>query len=193
MKEIYFATSNKGKVLSVNKTLSKYGIEVIHKPLDLPEIRSEDLSKIAKVKVLFAYENVKKPCIAIDSGFYIDSLKGFPKAFVNFALNTIDIEGILKLVENKNRDCAFRNCLAYFDQDLKDPVFFEGVVEGTISEAPKGEMQDFCWSKLFLIFIPNGETKTLGQMTEKEYQEWRNKRSEDSYTTKFAEWFSSKK
>jgi len=67
----------------------------------LPEPRSDDLREIAKEKVLFAYKKIRKPCIVLDFGFYIHSLNGFPKAFVNFVLETIGIEDILKLVDGK--------------------------------------------------------------------------------------------
>ena len=52
----------------------------------------------------------------MDTDFRIDELNGFPRAFVNFSLDTIGISGILKLMENKeNRSCAFNECLAYHD------------------------------------------------------------------------------
>ena len=61
---------------------------------------------ISKYKVMEAYKIINKPCISLDCGFWIDELNGFPKAFVNFALETIKIEGILKLMEGKeNRKC----------------------------------------------------------------------------------------
>ena len=190
MNQIYFATTNKGKVNSVSTALSKHGIEVIHYPLELPEPRSDDLREIVREKVLFAYGKIRRPCIALDSGFYVNSLNGFPKAYVNFALGTIGIDGILKLVDGKPRDCEFRNCLAYLDATLSEPVYFESNVEGLLSDFPRGEMQDYYWSELFLVFIPKGASKTLAEMTFEEYQEWRNQRYKDSFATKFAEWIS---
>jgi len=192
MRQIYFATTNRGKVNSVNNALSKYGIEVVHYPLELPEPRSDNLKEIAKEKVLFAYEKIGKPCIALDSGFYVHSLNGFPRAFVNFALETIGIEGILRLVDGKPRDCEFRNCLAYLDETLSEPSYFESNVDGLLSDFPRGEMRDYYWSKLFLVFIPKDANKTLAEMTFEEYQEWRNQRYKDSFATKFAEWISQK-
>ena len=190
MNQIYFATTNKGKVNSVSNALSKYGIEVVHYPLELPEPRSDNLREIAKEKVLFAYEKIGKPCVVLDSGFYVHSLNGFPKAFVNFALETIGIEGILKLVDGKPRDCEFRNCLAYLDETLSEPAYFESNVDGLLSDFPRGEMRDYCWSKLFLVFVPRSANKTLAEMTFDEYQEWRNQRYKDSFATKCAEWIS---
>ena len=102
MKQIYLATKNKGKVNSVSSILSGYNIEVVQAELKLPEPRTDDLREIAREKVSFAYQQIKKPCIAIDTGFYIHSLNGFPKTFVNLALETIGVEGILRLVEGKS-------------------------------------------------------------------------------------------
>ena len=154
----------------------------------IAHLRSDDLREIAKEKVLFAYKKIGKPCIALDSGFYIHSLNGFPKTFVNFVLETIGIEGILKLVDGKLRDCEFRNCLAYLDETLSEPVYFESSVEGSLSDFPRGKMRDYYWSKLFLVFIPKDSDKTLAEMTYEEYQKWRTQRYKDSFATKFAEW-----
>ena len=68
---------------------------------DMNEPRSDDVKYISKFKVLEAYKLVNKPCISQDSGFWIDELNGFPKAFINFVLETIGIKGILKLMEGK--------------------------------------------------------------------------------------------
>lgn len=39
---------------------------------------------------------------------------GIPRSFVNFSLDMIGIQEILKLMEDKeNRKCAFNECLAY--------------------------------------------------------------------------------
>jgi inosine/xanthosine triphosphate pyrophosphatase family protein len=69
--------------------MSKYGIKVVQVPLDIPEPRSDDVEEIAKEKVRYAFNEIGKPCVALDAGFYIGSLNGFPKAFVNFALSTM--------------------------------------------------------------------------------------------------------
>lgn len=189
MKKIYFATQNKGKVSSFKRVLSQYGIKVIHVPKDLPEPRTDDLREIARQKVLAAYKEVRKPVVALDAGFYIHSLKGFPRAFVNFALKTIGIEGILKLTEDKPRECEFIECLAYYDGRPEEPLIFESSVRGTLTTEPRGRMKKRAWSKLFKIFIPEGEEKTLAQMTDKEYFEWSERHHKNSYATKFAKWF----
>lgn len=190
MKRVYFATKNKGKVSSVSNVLKEYNIEVVQVSLELPEPRTDDLQKISREKVLFAYGQIQKPCIAVDSGFYVRSLNGFPKAFVNFALETIGVDGILQLVDGKSRVCEFRNCLAYLDENLSEPVYFESNIEGELSETSRGERRDYFWSDLFFVFIPGSEDKTLAEMNFEEYQNYRKKRYKNSFASKFAEWFS---
>lgn len=191
MKTIYIATSNKNKAASIKKEMKRYGIEVKHFYLDIPEPRSYDIREIAKTKVLYAYKKLKKPCIVLDSGFFVDSINGFPRTFVNYALETIGIEGILKLAERKEKACEFRDCLAYYD-GISKPKLFESVVKGKLSNLPKGTLKPFHWSRLFLIFVPEGKTKTLAQMKKEEYDNWYKNINQNSYIKKFANWFLSK-
>ena len=68
MKTIIFATSNYGKYLSAKNSLSKYGISVIQKKLEIPESRGS-IENIAVQKARYAYKIIKKPLIAMDAGF----------------------------------------------------------------------------------------------------------------------------
>ena len=114
MNEILFVTHNKGKIATAKKQLQEIDFKVFE--YDLEEPRSDNIKYISKYKVMEAYKLVNKPCISLDSGFWIDELNGFPRAFVNFALDTIGIEGILKLMEGKeNRAGRFTECLSYYD------------------------------------------------------------------------------
>ncbi len=192
MKQINFATKNKGKVASMKATLSKYNIQTVHYPIEIPELRSEDLRKIAEGKVLHAYKKIKKPCIAIDAGFYIHSLNGYPGTYTNHMLEKLPLEKILRMVEGESRACEFRNCLAYYDG--KEIKFFKSKVEGTLSDKPYGKLKEHSWSKLFLVFMPKSVNKTLAQMSYKEYKKWREKRlkKKNHFAIKFAEWYSKK-
>jgi len=189
MKKIFFATSNKGKVASVNRVLNKFGIEAIQKEIEIKEIQSDDPKEIASEKVLSAFKILKKPVIALDAGFFIPSLKGFPGAYVSYVLSKIGSEGILKLVSGKKRNCEFKEALAFFASDLKKPVVFEDKVEGKLSFRKKGRRKEYFWSELFYVFVPKGEKKTLAEMTKKEYLNWSRKVNENSYLVRFAKWY----
>ncbi|MGI6324665.1 MAG: non-canonical purine NTP pyrophosphatase [Bacilli bacterium] len=101
MNEIVFVTSNLGKIKSAQKYFDT--VELIPYNYKLSELRSDDIEEIAINKVKQAYAIVRKPCIALDAGFYIDKLNGFPRSYVNFALETLGVEGILKLRLKQNK------------------------------------------------------------------------------------------
>ena len=165
MQEIVFVTHNPGKIASAQKTLKNVNLSIFEYELDEP--RSDDIEYISKMKVMEAYELVKKPCISLDCGFWIDALNGFPRAFVNFALETVGLEGILKLMEGiENRSCRFTECLSYYDG--KELHQFAGKHEGLIAPAILGLETDEKWSDLWYIYIPKGYEKTLAQMTQEE-------------------------
>ena len=129
MKTVYIVTSNKNKAASIKREMEEHGIDVRHFYLDMPEPTSYDKKEIATAKDLYAYKNLKKPCIVLDSGFFVRSINGFPRTFVNYALETVGIDGILRLAKGKERSCEFRDCLAYYDGTSK-PRLFESVVNG---------------------------------------------------------------
>lgn len=165
MNEIVFVTHNKGKIAEANRKLKDINFEVFE--YDLEEPRSDDITYISKYKVMEAYNLVKKPCISLDCGFWIDALDGFPRAFVNFALGTIGIEGILKLMEGKeNRNCRFTECLSYYDG--KEVHQFMGKHEGTIANKISGKDSDKKWSDLWYIWKPAGYDRTMADLTDEE-------------------------
>ena len=132
---------------------------------------------------------------ALDAGFYIRALNGFPRAFANFALETIGIEGILKLMEGKEgqeRSCEFRECMAYIDSTGDIAAFtkaFVGRVPGTVAKEKRGTKQPHHWSELALIFIPEGYDRTLAELTSEEYDHWRKNRPKSYSASKmFAQW-----
>ncbi|MBW9157768.1 MULTISPECIES: non-canonical purine NTP pyrophosphatase [Clostridium] len=185
MKKIIFVTSNKGKIASVQRDLKN--IKVLAYNADLIEPRSDDIKEIAKQKVLQAYKIVKKPCIALDSGFFISELNGFPKAYVNHMLETIGINGVLKLMEGiSNRYCEFKSCLAYYDGINLE--FFESKSPGTISESIKGNENENKWSDLWYIFKPEKFNKTLAEFSEDDFKIY-DELKEDSYIRKFGIWY----
>ena len=174
MEEIVFVTHNKGKIASANKQLDGVKFKIFE--YDLEEPRSDDIKYISKYKVMEAYKLVNKPCISLDCGFWIDELDGFPRAFVNFALDTIGIDG----------DCKFTECLSYYAG--KDVYQFMGRHKGTLSKEVLGNDTDKKWSNLWYIFKPFGYDKTLAQMTDEERSKRIKYESVDAMS-EFAKWY----
>lgn len=186
---LYYATTNQRKILSLQRRLDTKVVKVVPVPMDIPEPRSDDVKKIASAKVIWAYERVKRPVVATDAGFFIPSLNGFPRAFVNFALETIELEGILKLAQGKDRRCFFVECVAYCDIPYENPRLFNAVIWGGLSEEPRGQIKEFHWSSLSTVFIPDGYCKTLAEMSYEEYCSWSDGLENGSASRMFAEWF----
>lgn len=190
--DLHYATTNQGKLLSLTRDLEPFGITVIQAALDIPEPRSSDVEEIARAKALFAFSQLRKPVVVLDAGFYIDALNGFPRAFVNFTLETIGLPGILKLLEDKNRKCEFRECLAYLDDALADPKCFTVHNRGQIAFGIRGELRPDHWSPLAQIFIPRGEETTIAEMGKESYARWREIYKKETVGKNFAEWFLSR-
>ena len=107
---------------------------------------------------------------------------------MNFSLDTIGIDGILKLMENKdNRNCAFNECLAYHDGN--EIHYFYGNHPGTLSYKIQGLDRKEKWSDLWYIFKPKGFEKTLAEMNEEEREKRRIVDGSYSALEKFAEWY----
>jgi len=193
MKSVYFATGNKGKYISMSKELKKYEIKLIHKNIKFEEeLDSKHVEEVSLDKVLRAYRLVEKPVITVDAGFFIPSLDGYPGTKVNKALKEDGIDGILERLKNKGRFCTFKQCLAYTGPEMSNPTCFTSINWGYLTEEKRGSMEgkSYLWSELGLIFIPEGETKTLAEMTREEYQKWRENRGEKSIVAKFGTWYS---
>lgn len=164
-KEIVFVTHNTGKIKSAEKYFKNLKFTTFNYELNEP--RSDDIKEIATAKVKEAFEIVKRPCIALDTDFRIEELNGFPRAFVNFSLDTIGINGILKLMEGKdNRACRFIECLSYYDG--KELHQFMGEHEGNIANKIAGNDTNKKWSDLWYIYKPYGYDKTLAEMSDDE-------------------------
>ncbi|WP_010297410.1 non-canonical purine NTP pyrophosphatase [Clostridium senegalense] len=186
MKEIIFVTTNKGKIASAQRELKN--IEVLPYNAELIEPRGDDIKEIAKQKVLQAYKIVKKPCIALDSGFFVEALNGFPKAYVNHMLETIGIEGLLKLMDKvENRKCTFKSCLAYYDGENME--FFESNDHGTLAHSIRENENNEKWSNLWYIFKPKGFLKTLAEFDEEDFLRYDTNSKDDTCIKKFGNWY----
>lgn len=184
--EVVFVTHNIGKIKSAERYFKNLKFTTFNYELDEP--RSDSITEIAKSKVKQAYELVKRPCIAMDTDFRIDALNGFPRAFVNFALETIGVSGILKLMENEeNRNCSFNECIAYYDG--KDIHYFYGKHPGILSNEIRGVDRVEKWSDLWYIFKPKGFDKTLAEMDSDERENRRKVDGSIQAMQEFANWY----
>ena len=158
MKKIKYVTGNWAKVESAKHFLEPLGFEIEQIKIDVPEIQDNMIENIAKFSAKWASNKLKSSIIKNDSGLFIEALGGFPGPYTHYADDTIKEDGILKLLEEKkNRKAYFKEVIAYCEYG-KEPVIFESITNGTISKEKSGE---YGWSWDY-IFIPDGQSKTLG-------------------------------
>ena len=74
--KIFFATSNPHKLKEANDVGKGYDIEFIQLKQPYPELRDEDVAKVAEDGAKHVYDIVKKPLVVDDTGLYIDALNG---------------------------------------------------------------------------------------------------------------------
>lgn len=189
-KRLYFATTNDAKVESLRRYLEPHGFEVTQAPFPIPEPRFQNVRDTALLKVMFAWAELGEPVVANDAGFFVHQLNDFPGTFVNFSLKSFGIRGILRLASDDDRQCEFRHALAYHDGGPDAPAVFTDRVLGSLSPEPRGIYDpSYHWSELVRIFIPEGETKTLGEMSHEEYLDWNeHRRPKPSYADLFLKW-----
>lgn len=187
---IVFVTSNKGKIKSAEKHFAKYDVKFKAFEYDINEPNVNDIEFIAESKVKDAYARVGMPCISLDAGFFIPSFPGkpnFPGAFPKRELlMTMGITGLIEAMKREHdRNCFFKECLAYNDGNTIRKFF--GYTHGQVSEEIRGDDTDKKWSDLWYIFVPDGCTKTLAEMTEEERENRKIKPT--NAIEEFAKWY----
>jgi len=183
MRKIIFVSSNPGKIEEVSKHLKNFGIEVVGKVLELPEVSSDDQEKVAKEKSKHAARVVGKPVITEDTGLYFDAYKNFPGTHPKFIFESIGYEGIFKLLQGKVRKASFKTMVSYCEPG-KEPKVFAGICKGTITSEAKGESHPRL--PYDSIFIPDGDTRVFAEMTKEEKAKYSHRAKA---IEKFAKWF----
>ena len=184
--QISFVTSNNGKVASLRRVCEPLGIKVNQVSLELPEPQVSDLRVITQHKAEAAFKEVQGAVVVQDTGFYLEAWPNFPGPFVKFTLDSLGIDGYLTLVEERSRECEFRECIAFFDGDQVS--FFESKIPGRLATSRQGIKHPEAWSELWEIFIPEDFDKTIADMTDKERADWRSRRGDGSASL-FARWY----
>ena len=177
--ELFFASSNLHKFEESQRILSNLGLSISLFETTLKEIQSNSLNVIAKQKAIDAYSKIQKPVIVEDDGLFIKSLDGFPGPYSSYVYDTIGNKGIIRLLENsKLRDAKFMAIIAYCNGN-DDVKLFESSISGKISSV----IEQGGWG-YDPIFIPNGESKTYANVSDKDKFSHRS-----ASLQKFSDWF----
>ncbi len=194
MKEIIFATNNDHKLREVRDIINHIcddgcnvkilSLEDINFRVNMPETQNT-LEGNAIQKARFIKNHTGFDCFADDTGLEIEALNGEPGVYsaryagekASFADN---IRKVLKKLSGiKNRKAQFRTVIAMASGD--NDFIFEGIVEGSILEAPRGK-GGFGYDP---VFRPSNYRKSFSEMPDKQ----KNKISHRYHATaSFAAW-----
>ncbi len=173
---IWFLTTNQGKVDEARDYFSKHGIPVRQLEFEATEPQADDLEVVALSKIEQAIPHLPDPTdmlLVEDAGLFIDALNGFPGVYSSYVLETLDVHGILKLMNHLHsedpiqdgnlRSAEFRAVAILYKNG--QTIVAEGVCPGRIAHEPvvgKGFGFD-------PIFIPadlddDGESLAIGEI-----------------------------
>ena len=130
---------------------------------DIPEDK-QTLEGNALQKARFLYDRTGESCFADDTGLEVDALNGAPGVYsaryAGEAKNSLDNMALLlkNMSGIQNRKARFRTVIALI-LDGKE-YLFEGIVNGTITEEPRGTA-GFGYDPLF---VPDGYSTTFAEM-----------------------------
>ncbi len=170
-KKVLIASGNKHKIQEIQAMLSDSGLEVLSGlDLDLPEVDEDQdslegnsLKKAKEIAVITG-----EATIADDTGLFVDALDGKPGIYAaRYAGESCDFaDNRKKLLHElsgvKNRRAFFATVITFCSPQGEKIFSCKGIMEGNISTEEIGT-RGFGYDN---IFVPQGYTKTLGQLSE---------------------------
>ena len=183
MRRLVLATKNKGKIVEFERLLNQHAQSIKVLGLtdfpDMPDVTEsgKTLSEIAKLKAKSISIATNLPCLADDSGLFIDALAGDPGIYSarwagyegsdSGERDRMNIEKVLthlKDVPAQNRGAQFKAVVAFY-KPTADGLSIEkeelGVMPGEIVLVPLGD-GGFGYDP---IFKPTGFDQTLAQLS----------------------------
>lgn len=136
---------------------------VDHQKIDLVEIQSVDVREVVRYKVMEAYKFIQKPVLVEDTSLIFHALGKLPGPLIKWFLIELGTNGLCDLLNAyKDRQATAKVAFGFYDG--KEVHIFESEIKGEIALKPKG-ITGFGWDP---IFIPNGWSKTWGEMNAEE-------------------------
>ena len=154
--ELRFISGNQNKIREAEEILTPIGITVISVNKKIEELQTTDTKKLVRDKTLKAFEIIGRPLFVEHTGLYLKRLKGFPGGLTEIFWNTLEADTFAELYADSH--ATARTVIGYCDG--KGISYFEGEIEGTIANNPRGD-RTFQWD---CVFVPNGESLTFAEM-----------------------------
>lgn len=183
--KIVVASHNDGKLREFADLMDPFGLEAKSARefgLPEPDETGATFEENAYIKAHAAAKATGLPALSDDSGLMIDALQGAPGVYTanwaetpdgtrdfGVAMQRAEVAmqevGAVEPAQRKGRFVAVI-CLAWPDGEAE---YFRGEAEGTLVWPPRGE-KGFGYDP---VFVPDGHTRTFGEMTAEEKHGWK--------------------
>lgn len=160
MIDFVLVTGNDDKWREAQRIL---GRPLAREKLDLPEIQASTTAEVALHKARTAFEALRRPVIVEDAGVELRAFGSFPGPFIKFWETLGGLASICRAVDGPGDRVASAVCVLGVCTSEGSYVV-EGRTSGSIAASPRGT-GGFGWDA---IFIPDGESRTFGEMTGEE-------------------------
>lgn len=190
-RKIFFATGNKGKIEEMTPFFQEKGLELEQVDVDVPEIDTLDVEDVSRRKVKDSSRKALEKgeigeddvLIVEDTGFYVESLGGFPGAEAAYFAGTAGAEKLLNLLrDEEDRSAYFKTAVAV----IKDGEVnvFTGKLEGKVPEEKTGDSHDHLPYNSFFVPDEREGKDSLAENSMYESESFHRTRA----TFKFLEW-----
>ncbi len=153
-------TSNQGKLREFRSALSPLGYEVEHSSEDCDEIQADSLQEVVLSCLQQLKDKELKDFVIDDSGLFVHTLKGFPGVYSSYALKTIGLDGVLRLLEGRDDRSAHFECCIGASIDGEE-FTVTGRCDGSMALRPSGT-DGFGFDPLF---VPSGYMQTFAEIS----------------------------
>jgi XTP/dITP diphosphohydrolase len=114
---IIINTGNEWKFSIAQKILDQYDVTCEQLKIETPEIQAMDGKEVNEYSARYAFEQVGKPIVVTDAGYYIKELGGFPGPYIKYINEWLTAEDLLRLMDGKkDRSIEIVEYLTYVDE-----------------------------------------------------------------------------
>ncbi len=157
MIKILIGTANKKKIVEIKELLDVPSVEFvtledINFTLEPPEETGKNLYENARIKAIFYAEQTGLLTLSEDTGFFINSLDGWPGIYAARVADTQQqkIEMVLKKMQGiTDRSAAFRTVAVLYNPKNKSEIVTQGEALGTITETYNDQGNTFGYDPIF--------------------------------------------
>jgi len=160
VKDLTYITGHSKKANEIARYLNT---KVKHHKLDLPEVQSLDPVEVVTLKAQEAYRQLACPVLVEDYSMRFEALGKLPGPLIKWFLEELQPDGLCKLLDGyESSRATAQTCFGFCDES--GVQVFIGEITGTITARPRGEYG----YGTDAIFIPDGQSKTWGEMNSQE-------------------------